>query len=862
MNRSRSVSETSVGLFAFLDVLMSTMGSLILVLMVVTPKIRQEAVAKVAAETQRAVESRHATELRNAVEQKEKVDKKATPYVPPPVIELPRLTVDLNARLKVQFAELSEETKEKRRIAQGQHEALGVVQASLQKSQAEIEELERQLAQIRRVKDRLADSVTKVSGEGVEIETQLARNRARLRKLRSQIAHESTEYTFVAYDGVSGTTRHPILIECTREHIKFLQEDVSLSSVDVTGYSPSYNPVLAGARALVDYWATHSPPGEPRPYVLLVVRPSGTIAYYTARRLLEQLKDPFGYELLPDDQKLNIPPPDPEAAEVCRKAVQKAIAERVDVFKEVFGNGTGSGRGGKLAGASGSGNDRSGKSRTPNGGIPSPFDDPDGTPNQQPGVGGATSGTAVAQSETGSSGAASTRNGAAANGTSDTPPSGQPGSGTATSRPGGPGPGQPGNATASNAGEPGSGPNAGRSSNGRTTDTGSQGSGSPGNNSSIAGAPGGGSPMAGSPGSGSPGSGSPVAGSSGSGSPDGAPSESGFATTRPSGTGETGTESAVSPSRSEFPPAIVPRSGTGDTPNSGVGSERLTVGRPTPGSAGNETSDGQPQGSAGQAGGLDSATFASGSPAGSTRSGSTQPGGFLSGGDSSGAPGVGGAESGSAGSGPAQLQAPELGSTQSGSQQGGSPQADSEGQPDSGQAGGSPSFGSSSSSASGADGGQPSQGSDSPSKAMDGLPSFTTSSDDNDAPHRPNRQTTHQWGIASPRASIGYEHDVTVYIEARRICVGGQPPILCGRGEISDQLSFAFLRALDKEARTWGRPRENFYWVPNLRIAISPGGILQYERIQPALLRHGLSSTVDYRLELSRPAPMPSLVTE
>jgi len=245
-----------------------------------------------------------------------------------------------------------------------------------------------------------------------------------------------------------------------------------------------------------------------------------------------------------------------------------------------------------------------------------------------------------------------------------------------------------------------------------------------------------------------------------------------------------------------------------------------------------------------------------------------QPGGFLSGGDSAGTTGVGGVQSGSAGTGPAQLQTPEFGSPQggsqqAGSQQGGSPQSGSAAQPDSGQAGGSPSFGSSTSNASSADGGQPGAGSDAPgSKAMDGLPSFATSSEDDGGPHRPNRQTTHQWGIASPHASIGFEHDVTVYIEARRICVGGQPPILCGRGEMSDQLSFAFLRALDQDARTWGRPRENFYWVPNLRIEISPGGILQYERIQPALLRHGLSSTVDFRLEMSRPAPMPSLVTE
>ena len=73
MNRSRSVSETSVGLFAFLDVLMSTMGSLILVLMVVTPKIRQESVAKAAVAAQRAAETRR------AVETKGEADKKPAP---------------------------------------------------------------------------------------------------------------------------------------------------------------------------------------------------------------------------------------------------------------------------------------------------------------------------------------------------------------------------------------------------------------------------------------------------------------------------------------------------------------------------------------------------------------------------------------------------------------------------------------------------------------------------------------------------------------------------------------------------------------------------------------------------------------
>ena len=111
-----------------------------------------------------------------------------------------------------------------------------------------MESLEQRLEKIPlSVKRRLGASLSKVSSEAIAVESQLARKAARLRTLHGQIAQNSTVYTFVAYDGVTGTTRRPILIECTREHIKFLQEDVSLSSTDVSGYSPSYNPVRAGA---------------------------------------------------------------------------------------------------------------------------------------------------------------------------------------------------------------------------------------------------------------------------------------------------------------------------------------------------------------------------------------------------------------------------------------------------------------------------------------------------------------------------------------------------------------------------------------------------------------------------------------
>jgi hypothetical protein len=175
-----------------------------------------------------------------------------------------------------------------------------------------------------------------------------------------------------------------------------------------------------------------------------------------------------------------------------------------------------------------------------------------------------------------------------------------------------------------------------------------------------------------------------------------------------------------------------------------------------------------------------------------------------------------------------------------------------------------PSFGSPEPTASGGDdGGTPSGSESSPgSKSSDGSSRLAANGDDYDAPRRASQQATYRWGISSPRASIGYEHDVRIYIERARIFVGSQPSIACGRGESRQQLELAVLRALNREAHTWGRPRENFYWVPSPRIVVCAGGLVQYERIQPAFERLSLNSTVEYRLELSRPSPLPRLVTE
>jgi hypothetical protein len=128
-----------------------------------------------------------------------------------------------------------------------------------------------------------------------------------------------------------------------------------------------------------------------------------------------------------------------------------------------------------------------------------------------------------------------------------------------------------------------------------------------------------------------------------------------------------------------------------------------------------------------------------------------------------------------------------------------------------------------------------------------GTPSLLgASGDDMD---NPRHSSKNQWGYAGRQATVGFEHDVTIRVQANRIFVGMQPAIPCGQGESSRQLSAEVIAALNREARTWGPPPENFYWVPHINFVISPGGNVPYERIYATIARHGLISSVDYRLD-------------
>ena len=141
----------------------------------------------------------------------------------------------------------------------------------------------------------------------------------------------------IPYDGRSGTTRRPIYIECTKNGIRFAGEDVMLGPHELEHFTSRYNPLLAGVRALTAYW-THRNITRPagvatqHPYVLLIVRPDGAIAYYLARKYLQHWGKPFGYELVKEDFPLHLPRADPEAKRAINRAVASVLKSRSDVM--------------------------------------------------------------------------------------------------------------------------------------------------------------------------------------------------------------------------------------------------------------------------------------------------------------------------------------------------------------------------------------------------------------------------------------------------------------------------------------------------------------------------------------------------
>ncbi len=375
MSRHRSM-HPAIQLFPFLAVLVSVMGALIFLLLVTSKRIPQVAVARARAAQTKVVTApaQNVGPVLSIPELESSPTDADFPEMPladldeegPSLAELEAQKRD--AAHEAEQASLIDQWRRRIKTMQGNRDevAANVERQKLLMTAAERQQL-KMLAELQELERKLGSLTGKITAgsmhaghadrERIQLEQRILGLRRQLKLTADQQRVDSGKYSIVPFDGKSGTTRRPILIECTSTGFRFVPEDVAISAADIEGFTERQNPLLAGAAALTQYWnQVNQEQGgatpDTQPYVLLIVRPSGTLGYYVSVRLLAALKQQHGYELVAEDVDLKWPAVNAGAQAACRAAVQTMLAQRDSVALNPNGvpssgePGIGGGRGG------------------------------------------------------------------------------------------------------------------------------------------------------------------------------------------------------------------------------------------------------------------------------------------------------------------------------------------------------------------------------------------------------------------------------------------------------------------------------------------------------------------------------------
>ena len=264
----RKRDDLSPSLFPFLAVLLCTMGSLVLILMLVVSGAQAEA-------------QQVATRAKEAREEQEAVLDHAKDYFRE---QLEDLTLDL----------------EKERIA------LTHFEEHILELTDELESL-KQNSELVANRQELDENQTQIEQAISELEKQLAEALETLANVPETKDGDKPIFAVIPYEGSNGTHRRPIYVECDANGLLIQPEGVRLSMQDLEPPHGPGNPLDAALRAIRSEYKPGNGAITETAYPLLLVRPSGIRTYALARSAMSGWDDQFGYELLDEEMELAFP---------------------------------------------------------------------------------------------------------------------------------------------------------------------------------------------------------------------------------------------------------------------------------------------------------------------------------------------------------------------------------------------------------------------------------------------------------------------------------------------------------------------------------------------------------------------------
>ena len=342
---ARRQHQNSVSLFPFLAVLVCAMGSLILLLLVMTRKIRQD---------QQAIPEPAAASV---VSEEASVSRQR---------EIATLSAEVNS-LQLTVQSLRERVKQLEEAVVRHRSAVADKQAQLSGLQSEIratssntkgkaaEELDLELKTLREQESRLVAELSETERGLLEKRDQLARAedamkdaeirlfekssalvslREQVRKAEQAAAASTGTETLLQFSNSTGSSRTPIVIDVTSRGFELLPNGVEITMGDMESFPVRDNPLLSAILATHRHRSGRAVTDAP--YVLLLVRPGGSLAFYGAQRILTESNIHYGYELILQDRSIVAGEPDPGEPPLVRLAMAEAFRRRENLYAKLF----------------------------------------------------------------------------------------------------------------------------------------------------------------------------------------------------------------------------------------------------------------------------------------------------------------------------------------------------------------------------------------------------------------------------------------------------------------------------------------------------------------------------------------------
>jgi len=289
MTRFRPTEGPTISLFPFLAVLLCTMGALLVLLVLFSRSAKH---------------ADHAAAAPDPAEDRETLE----------------LAKEQLAWRRRQLEEIREKTAAD--LARARLQLAGVEDGAraLADELASLERLSEALLQTR---EPTADDAAAIA----DLEQRLKDAREAIDKARKERADKPPAYAVVPYEGKNGTHRRPLYIECCIDGVFLQPEGIRLGPADFEGPPGPGNPLASGLRAAREHLARQqADSGDPavQPYPLLLVRPSGVMAYYAAREAIQSWGSEFGYQFIDEDWTLTFPPRDQALAEAEMRAIEES----------------------------------------------------------------------------------------------------------------------------------------------------------------------------------------------------------------------------------------------------------------------------------------------------------------------------------------------------------------------------------------------------------------------------------------------------------------------------------------------------------------------------------------------------------